>query len=159
METKTHWKKFVNPNYLGAYSLNPGQELILTIKTVVREIVTGDKGKKEECTVIHRVEKEKPMILNRLNAKTISNIHLSPYIEDWAGKKVQIFATLVDAFGEKVEALRIRPFEPQVQKPTLTESMPAFKKAKEHIKGGGSIDNVEKQYLITEEIKALLYAE
>jgi len=112
METKTHWKKFCNPDYLGAYSLSPRQELILTIKSVGREMIIGDKGKKQECTVIHFEEAQKPMILNRLNSKTISIIYLTPYIEDWPGKKIQIFATMVDAFGEQVEALRIRPFIP-----------------------------------------------
>lgn len=158
METKTHWKKLINPDYLGAYSLNPGQDLILTIDIVIREKVTGTGGKKQECTVLHFKEKVQPMILNRTNAKTIAKVYNTNYIEDWAGKQVQIYAEKVDAFGEQVEALRIRPLVPQTQKPTLSQDMPAFKKAQEHIKGGGKIEDVEKTYLVTDEIKALLNA-
>lgn len=159
METKTHWKQLVNPDYLGAYSLSPGQELILTIKSVVREKVTGTGGKKQECTVIHFNEKQKPMILNRVNSKTITKVYGTPYIEEWVGKQIQVYADKVDAFGELVEALRIRSFVPQVQKPTLTQDMPAFAKAKEFIKGGGKIEDIEKKYDFSPEIKLLLHAE
>ena len=55
-ETLTHWKKLMNPDYLGAYALEPGQDLIATIKSVGNEEVTGTDGKKEICSVIHFVE-------------------------------------------------------------------------------------------------------
>jgi hypothetical protein len=110
---KTHWKKLTNPDYIGAYALEPGQELILTIETVVREVVTGTDGKKEECTVAHFHENVKPMILNATNSKTIQKIYKTPYIEDWVGRKIQIFATPVRVGKETVDALRIRPSVPQ----------------------------------------------
>ena len=73
---KTHWKKLNNPDYLGAYALTPGQDLIATIKTVGKEIVTGPDGKKEECMVVHFMESNiKPLILNATNAKTIQKIY------------------------------------------------------------------------------------
>jgi len=114
-EHKTHWKKLTNPDYIGAYALELGQELILTIKTVVREVVTGTDGKKEECTVAHFHENVKPMILNATNSKTIQKIYNTPYIEDWVGCKIQIFATSVKVGKEMTEALRIRPYRPEVK--------------------------------------------
>jgi len=111
--SKTHWKKLTNPDYIGAYALDPGQEPVYTIKSVVREIVTGPDGKKEECTVIHFAENVKPMILNSTNSKTITKLYKTPYIEEWAGRKIQIYATEVKAFGEVVDALRIKPTIPQ----------------------------------------------
>ena len=120
--SKTHWKKLNNPDYLGAYALEPGQELIATMKVVGKEIVTGPDGKKEECTVIHFQEKDiKPMILNVTNAKTIQKIYKTPYIEEWAGRKIQIYADNVKAFGELVEALRIRSFIPKEEEPKKNE--------------------------------------
>lgn len=119
---KTHWKKLNNPDYLGAYALEPGQELIATIKVVGKEIVTGPDGKKEECTVIHFMESNiKPMILNSTNAKTIQKIYKTPYIEDWKGRKIQIYADMVKAFGEVVEALRIRPNIPKLTEAVKNE--------------------------------------
>ncbi|MGX8711656.1 MAG: hypothetical protein ACQGTM_15595 [bacterium] len=113
---KTHWKKLQNPDYLGAYALEPGQDLIATIKSVGEEKVIGSDGKKEECTVVHFAERDiKPMVLNVTNAKTISKIYKTPYIEDWHGCKIQIYVAQVKAFGDVVDALRIRPYKPDVK--------------------------------------------
>jgi len=110
----THWKKLTNPDYLGAYALEPGKDLIATIKVVNSEMVIGSDGKKEECTVMHFSEKTiKPMILNVTNAKQIAKLLKSPYVEEWTGRKIQIGVEQVKAFGELVEALRIRPFLPK----------------------------------------------
>ena len=111
--SKTHWKKTMNPDYLGAYALEPGQELILTIKHIQEETVTGPDGKKEQCSVIHFVERVKPMILNATNAKAIAKVIGSPYIEDWYGRKIQVYSATVRAFGEMVDALRVRDFAPR----------------------------------------------
>jgi hypothetical protein len=114
---KIHWKKLYNPDYLGAYSLEPGKDMVLTIKTVSVEMVTGTDGKKEENMVIRFEEKgAKPMVLNSTNAKTIEKIYKTPYIDEWSGKKIQLFADKVKAFGEVVEALRIRPTIPREAK-------------------------------------------
>lgn len=114
---KTHWKKLHNPNYLGAYELMPGQELTLTIAKVQEELVIGADGKKENCSVMHFCEKGvKPMILNVTNSKTIAKLYGTPYVEDWAGKKITIYSAEVKAFGELVEALRIRPYLPKSDK-------------------------------------------
>jgi hypothetical protein len=116
METKTHWKKLTNPDYIGTYILAPGEERTVKISHVKREQVAGINGKKEECTVAHLVG-EKPFILNRTNAKTITKLYGSPYIEDWAGKLITIYAAKVSAFGEEVEALRIRNVKPRPAQP------------------------------------------
>lgn len=111
----THWKKLNNPNYLGSFSLLPNEEKVLTIKSAGKEQVIGADGKKEECIVAHFVEKELPMIINATNAKTIERLYKTPYVEQWAGKKIQVYSTTVRAFGEDVEALRIRPFPPRAK--------------------------------------------
>lgn len=110
--TLTHWKKLMNPDYLGSYALEPGQDLIVTIKSVCNEEVTGSDGKKDICSVIHFVENVKPMILNATNNKTIAKLFKTPYIEEWAGRKIQIYIEKVKAFGEIWDALRIRPYLP-----------------------------------------------
>jgi len=111
--SETHWKRLVNPDYLGAYSLDPGQDMVLTIKSVKREMITGTGGKQEECTVCRWEEEQKPMILNRTNCKTISKVCGSPYIEQWTGHRIQIYATTTRMGGETVECLRIRDKAPE----------------------------------------------
>ena len=110
--SETHYKKLINPDYLGAYSLDPGKDMVLTIKAVGREMITGTGGKKEECPVCHWAEEQKPMILNVTNMKTIAKMY-GPYIENWAGKKVQIYATTTKFGGDTVECLRIRKDPPE----------------------------------------------
>lgn len=110
--TLTHWKKLTNPDYLGSYALLPGEEIIATIKSISNEEVTGADGKKEICSVVHFSEKIKPMILNATNFKTIAKLFKTPYIEQWIGRKIQIYTEKVKAFGDIWDALRIRPFLP-----------------------------------------------
>jgi len=110
---QTHWKKLYNPDYLGAYSLEPGKDIILTIANVKNEIIMGTDGKKEECMVMRFSNNEKPMIINATNAKTITKLLQTPYIENWSGHRIQIFADKVKAFGDVVEAVRIRPTLPK----------------------------------------------
>jgi len=109
---KTHWKKEFNYDYMGSYSLPNGKDVILTIKETKKEKVTGQNGKKEDCFVCYFEESNKPMILNRTNCKTIEKVYRSPFIEDWPGLRVQIGIDTVSAFGESVEALRIRNIKP-----------------------------------------------
>lgn len=113
MANLTHWKKLSNPNYLGAYSIENGKDIVLTIRNIRQEEVIGTDGKKEECIVCYWVEPQKPMILNATNAKMIQKLLGTPYIEQWAGHKVQIGIEKVKAFGDVVEALRIRKFLPK----------------------------------------------
>ena len=115
--SKTHWKKLTNPNYLGSYAFQPGEEKTVTMKEVKREIVQNENGK-EECTVVYFAEDVKPLILNKTNAAMISKVWGTPYIEDWPGRKIVLKVKKISAFGDMVDAVRVsneRPTE-EVQK-------------------------------------------
>lgn len=119
----THWKALCNTDYLGAYSLASGNgysELVARIESVKQELVTGADGKKETCTVAH-LEGQKPMILNRTNCKAIEKALGTPMIESWPGQFITIYVSRVKAFGDVVDALRIKPV-----KPKLEEKKPVF---------------------------------
>lgn len=119
-EIKTHWKKLQHPDYIGAYELMDGsenKELTVTITQIKREMITGADGKKEECTVCY-LKNQKPMILNATNQKTMTKLFGSPYIEDWANKQMTLYVAKIKAFGDTVDALRVRPNAPV--KPELT---------------------------------------
>lgn len=109
---KTNWKKLVNPDYLGAYSLDDGNgkymDILATIKFVKTEDVISPEGKHESCAVAHFCENLKPMILNVTNMKMLEKLTKSKYIEDWADRKIQIGVEKVRAFGDVVDALRIK---------------------------------------------------
>lgn len=156
MEKLTHWKKLTNPDYIGAYSLDPGEERNVTIEKVVREIVKGVDGKKEECTVAH-LREQKPFILNATNSKIITQILDTPYIENWAGKTITIYATKVKAFSEIVEALRVKTIAPVIKLPELH---PEHKRWNEAVQamytGNTNIEEIKKRYFLTEANEKLL---
>ena len=117
MNNKTHWKKLTNPNYLGAYAFDEGKDMILTVASVGNELVTGDGGRKEECTICHFVENVKPLILNKTNMKSIQKALGTPYIEEWAGHKIQIYVDPKVKFGKEITGgLRVRNYAPSTQK-------------------------------------------
>ena len=105
----THWKKMTNPNYLGAYAFEQGEEKTGTIDQVRQEMVTGADGKSEECIICYFRERDlKPLILNKTNCKTIEKIYSTPYIENWAGKRITMCVKQVKAFGDITDAVRIK---------------------------------------------------
>ncbi len=121
-EKLTHWKQLVNPDYLGAYALTPGEDMLLTIKSAALEKIKGKDGKEEMKTVLRFMEKDvKPMILNRTNAKTITKLYKTPYIEQWGGKQILLYAQSGRWFGEDQEALRVRDFVPEKKQVDLTK--------------------------------------
>ena len=131
--TQTHWKRLTNPDYLGAYSLEPGNDMTLTIKSVVREMVTGTDGKKEECTIIKFAEQVKPMICNNTNAKMIEKIYKTPYIEEWSGRAIQIYVEHGIKVGrETTDGLRIRPIIPKQSAPVVPVCTDCNAEIKEH---------------------------
>ena len=108
MSEKTHWKSLQNNDYIGAYAFQPGEEKTVTISTVGVETVMGADGRKEDCTVVHFQGDIKPLILNVTNAKMIQKVLQSPYIEEWVGRSIVLGVETVSAFGERVEAVRVR---------------------------------------------------
>lgn len=118
----THFKKLMNPDYLGVYALEDGKDMVLTIDKVNQEMVMGADGKKEQCIVCHWREDVKPMILNATNCKMIAKLLKSPYIEQWSGHRIQIGSEKVKAFGDVVDALRVRKNLPADEKPVACES-------------------------------------
>lgn len=120
MENKTHWKLLTDPNYLGSYAFQPGEEKTVTIKEVKREIVQNQNGQ-EECTVAHFEEDVKPLILNKTNANMIAKVYGTPYIEDWSGHRITLKVKKVKAFGEMVDAVRVSKDRP-MDAPIICES-------------------------------------
>ena len=111
---KTHWKKTMNPNYLGAYALEPNEDLVVEITEVKTESVMNADGRNEECLVAH-LKDQKPLIVNKTNAKAIAKVAGSNYIEDWKGKQIALYISNVKAFGELVEAIRVRTVPPKAK--------------------------------------------
>lgn len=90
--------------YLKASDLK-GQQPVVSIDRVEFEPVGRDKEMKP---IVYFVGKEKGLVLNRTNSKTIVNLAGSAETDDWNGFKVKLYATHVEFAGESVEAIRIK---------------------------------------------------
>jgi len=127
---QTHWKKNYNYNYLGAFSLASGEDMIVTIKEMKTEMVKNHKGEEEQCFTCYFVEVEKPMILNKTNCKAIEKLYATPFIEEWVGKKIQLYSANIKAFGTETDCLRIRDFKPESTKVDNSKAIERIKASK-----------------------------
>ena len=163
---KTHWKETFNPDFIGAYAFQPGEEKTLTISRMTIDMVMGTDGREDECTILHWAEKVKPMVLNATNAKIISKLLGSPYIDDWIGKKVVLGVETVKAFGDLVEAVRVQDKQVTVP-PTLKEridficqkhrvGIETFGKALEELQRAGKVPDKKTAEMSDDELKAML---
>ena len=119
--TKTHWRTILTSDYLGGVDLDDGNgghnEITATIDKAVKEKVKDSNGNEEVLPVLHFTDKKlKPMILNKTNCKMMETLFKTGYMEDWAGKQIQIGTKNIDAFGGNYDALRIRTFVPKTDK-------------------------------------------
>lgn len=159
MEHLTHWKNQFNYDYLGAYSLPDGKDIVLTIKEMKKENVVGTNGQKSECFVAYFHENAKPMILNKTNCKTIEKLYKTPAIEEWVNKPIQIGSTRISAFGEMTDCLRVRPFAPKAPedaRTTVETGSVVWNNILDALAGGYTVATVMTKYKLTkEQIKEL----
>lgn len=107
-QQKTHFKKLLNPKYLGSHDLEEGKEYKVTIEKFERDVeIIGDGGKKQKKSIVYFAGATKPMILNATNLKMISLVVGSKFIEDWIGKSLFIKVVQERAFGEMLDVVRV----------------------------------------------------
>lgn len=118
-------KKYFDSEFIGAYSLDPGAEPILTIDSFWYGDVTLAGGRKEPHVVIKfkekavpGVEEVKPLILNATNRKALKKAYGSDAPEVLEGKPIQLYIdpkVRDPQDGGFTEGLRIRPYKPRIQ--------------------------------------------
>jgi len=157
---ETHWKKLTNPDYIGAYDFAKGEIRKVKILKVTQEKVADMNGKKADC-IVATLENSKPFILCKTNCKMITKLLQTPYIEDWAGKLLNVEVKPVKAFGEWVDALRICSNLPEQTNTKVLDNL-----TPEHAKWTGAkqaienkqttIEAIRKAYILTPENEKLL---
>jgi DNA polymerase III delta subunit len=104
-EERTMWKKLFDYRFISAEELE--KDITVTIEAIEQDEAFNGR-EKEQVTVLKFKGAKKGMILNKTNAKTISSILKSPYIEDWIGQQITLTTKQVSAFGTQVEAIRVK---------------------------------------------------
>lgn len=112
MESKLHhWKAYTDPRFIGSHDFQPNQELKVTFESVTHENVelfNGTKNEMKSCIVARFKGAKKPLLLNSTNCKIISKTLKTPFVEEWVGKSIVLYVAKVRAFGDLVDAVRVR---------------------------------------------------
>lgn len=112
-----NYKSF-NSSYIGGWTFEDGDK-VLTIKDVQPMMVRNEKNQSgEEKMCILFEETDKPMVLNSTNNDTITKLLGSSLFDNWQGKQIQLGTEKVKAFGDILDAVRVRP---ELPKPKTTD--------------------------------------
>lgn len=96
-------------DFLKASDLND-TPVTVTIKGIKIETVGRDK---DEKPILYFQGKEKGLVLNKTNGKTVAKIAGSEETDDWTGVKIILYPTETEFAGEMVDCIRIRAPKPQ----------------------------------------------
>ena len=164
---KTNWHKTQNKDYLGSWDLDDGEGKYKDVKLIIAKVelkkVKDPMGEESTCRVATFAEKKvKPFILNAGNSEKLQKFTKSRYIEDWRNVPVQIGVQEgVKAFGDVVDALRIRDVQPKTEKTPLNPDSPKWPEAVKTYseKGDKCLKAIMKYYDLSDENLELLKAE
>lgn len=162
METQTDWRKFRKSTHLASADLDAletdGKKLIFTIKEVKYETGVDVSGTKMDGIFCYFIEAIKPLKLNSTNNKILAGFAKKDglvgkechIIENWKGMRIELYVDRnVKMMGAITDGVRIKPIQPKAkEKKEFTEAN--FEAA---FKAKATIEQIEKSYTITEEIK------
>lgn len=103
--------------YLGEWDLpNEGDgDLVLTIKDVKEGTIIGDNGRTSTKAIIVFEENVKPFACNKTNGASISKALKTRYMDEWVGKKIQLYRSKNIKFGAEtgIWGIRVRDYAPK----------------------------------------------
>lgn len=110
----THWRSLIDHKYLYAADLG-GRDVNVTIESVKGGEVTGEGGRKSRKPILKFKGKEKTLVANSTNCKTIASIVGTPEVERWVGATITLFPTTTTdrETKEEMPCIRIRPKAPR----------------------------------------------
>ena len=158
----TDWRKYRKSTHLASADLDAmetdGLALIFQIKEVKYETNVDVSGTKQDGIFCYFMEAVKPLKLNSTNNKILAGFAKQDgligkechVIENWSGMKIELFVDRnVKMMGAITDGIRIKPLRPKAkEKKEFTEAN--FEAA---FKAKATIEQIEKSYTITEEIK------
>ena len=155
--SKTHFRKVFKSDHLGVADLEDlieaGNPLIFNIRQVKQEFGVKVAGKKIDANIAYFEEKIKPWVVNAGNSRILRGFTQSPFVEDWAGLKIQLYIDPTAKLkGETVGGVRISPNAPK-SKPIVERGTEMHKRAKAAYERDKSFDAVLKHADISPELQ------
>jgi hypothetical protein len=95
-------------------------EVTVTIERVVLEPFRDPRTRLEtRKPVMYFLRAKRGLIVNRTNWRAIAELY-GDESDNWAGKRITLISTMVDAYGKQTRAVRVRPVRPAA--PPLAET-------------------------------------
>lgn len=107
------WRLVIQTDRLNAADLQ-GRDVTVVIERVVQVEVEDMKDAKKKKTYfdVYFKGKKKPLLFKATNCKTMTKLTGTRITEKWVGVAITLFPTMVKAYGDVVEAIRVRPALP-----------------------------------------------
>lgn len=154
---KVSWKKMKKSPYLTSAAFDGAERIVLTIKNAHQGMTQG-LAENSPHNIIEFVEPGyKPMLVNATNAKVISFLAGSEYLEDWPGTVIELYTIDgVKAFGAIHDGvLRVSRKKVNKAKPILNEANKKWNYVIDKLKDGSTtLDVVRGYYEIAPEVEA-----
>ena len=111
----TDFRTLFDRDYIGAFDLQ-GRDVTVTITKVIGGELTAVGGRKSRKPILYFAGKERGMICNKTNAKTVAALY-GNFTEGWLDKRITLFVsqTRDPSTGGDIECLRVRPQIPAVK--------------------------------------------
>lgn len=108
-ELKGNWRSYSGYKFLSSLDFEDNQETTLTIELITKEEAIDPNTKKSKPVIaIKFIESDRLMVLNKTNAKRITEIFETPQVKKWKGKKITIRKEPIKAFGKQQFCLRVK---------------------------------------------------
>ena len=104
------YRSLFDSDYLANWDLDKDTTVQIT-KVEVAEIASHN-GDKERRPLVYFKSAKKAMVLNKTNGKLIAGMY-GPNTDDWRGKRITLYPTTCEAFGDTVGCIRVRPKVPK----------------------------------------------
>ena len=106
----------MDTDYLFAFDLQ-GHDVTVTIEKVTAGELHDPRNpkKKAKKPLCFFQGKKKPLALNSTNCKTVAGLYGND-CDQWPGKRITIYPTTCDAFGQTTDCIRVRPVVPPDKK-------------------------------------------
>jgi hypothetical protein len=107
------YRSMFDRDYIGSWDLGGHDVTVKIIKVQAGEL-TAQGGRKSKKPLCWFEGKEKGLVLNKTNAKTVAAMY-GPITEQWIGKQITLYPTQTQMGVETVDCIRIRPQMPKTK--------------------------------------------
>jgi len=172
MDEETDWREWVESDFLAGWEVKKTGNLDVTISNIITDGVYSPKDKKKVDTTILHFTEGKPMILNKINRKSITVALKTPIMQKWIGQSITLTTEYGSWFGQPpTDALRVSTTPPTpakvdvLAKPILKKDSPEYNKVVTFLKaqsGVGfeeAVKGPEGKYKISATLRAQLQKE